>query len=135
MQQMIREAVSPVLETTKQETDIPARWGWVEASVWTERMLAALESGVKGGRWFSLTGKVFAPATLSAAWEKVKKSKGCAGIDRMSVERFEAKREQYLSELHESLKAGSYRPLPVKRVYIPKSDGSRRPLGIPTVVS
>jgi RNA-directed DNA polymerase len=126
-------AVSSVLETTKQETDIQTRWGWVEASVWTERMLAALDNGVKGGQWFSLMDKVYAPATLHAAWEKVKKSKGCAGIDGMSVERFEAKRESYLTELHEALKTGSYRPLPVKRVYIPKSDGGRRPLGIPAV--
>ena len=46
--------VSIVSETTKQETEIRDRWSWVEACVWTDRMLAALENGVKGGCWFSL---------------------------------------------------------------------------------
>jgi hypothetical protein len=43
---------------------------WMEACVWTERMVLALVNGVKGGRWFSLMDKVFAPATLEAAWRK-----------------------------------------------------------------
>src|SRR5215216_7740803 len=46
-------------------------WSWVEASVWTDCMVSALENGVKGDRWFSLIDKVYAPTTLEAAWEKV----------------------------------------------------------------
>jgi hypothetical protein len=46
-------------------------WSWVEASIWTERMVSALVNGVKGGRWYSLMDKVYAPDTLEAAWEKV----------------------------------------------------------------
>jgi RNA-directed DNA polymerase len=49
----------------------PVRWEWVEASVWTERMLAALGNGVKGGKWYSLIDKVYNPRTLKAAWKKV----------------------------------------------------------------
>ena len=45
----LNKAASAVLETTKRESE--ARWDWVEASVWTERMLAALGNGVKGGKW------------------------------------------------------------------------------------
>jgi RNA-directed DNA polymerase len=45
-------------------------WSWVEASVWTDRMVSALENGVKGGRWYSLMDKVYAPDTLEAAGEK-----------------------------------------------------------------
>lgn len=127
----LNQAVSAVLETTKREAE--ARWDWVEASVWTERMLAALGNGVKGGKWYSLMDKVYSLSTLEAAWERVKANKGVAGIDRISIKRFKAQREKYLIELHETLKAGTYRPEAVKRVYIPKSDGKQRPLGIPTV--
>ncbi len=125
------QAASAVLETTKR--GVEARWDWVEASVWTERMLAALGNGVKGGKWYSLMDKVYALSTLEAAWGRVKANKGAAGIDRISTKRFKEQAEKYLTELHETLKAGTYRPEAVKRVYIPKSDGKQRPLGIPTV--
>jgi RNA-directed DNA polymerase len=108
-------------------------WSWVEASVWTDRMVSALENGVKGGRWYSLIDKVCAPATLEAAWEKVRTNAGAAGVDRQSVERFEANEELYLAELAAALREDSYRAQPVRRVDIPKGDGRTRPLGIPTV--
>src|SRR5271163_897032 len=108
-------------------------WSWVEASVWTERMVSALENGVKGGRWYSLMDKVYAPATLKAAWERVRANGGAAGVDGQSLERFAAQEELYLTELATALREGSYRPQPVKRVDIPKGDGKTRPLGIPTV--
>ena len=108
-------------------------FAWVEASVWTERMLSALGNGVKGGKWFSLMDKVFAPKTLAAAWMKVRANKGAAGVDGQSIERFAAKAEDYLAELSAALREGSYRPQAVKRVDIPKGDGRTRPLGIPTV--
>jgi RNA-directed DNA polymerase len=104
-----------------------------EAGVWTERMLSALANGVKGGKWFSLMDKVFAPKTLAIAWTKVRANKGAAGVDGQSIERFAAKAELYLSELSEALRAGTYHPQAVKRVEIPKGDGKTRPLGIPTV--
>ena len=65
------KAISSVLETATQETDIHARWAWLEASVWTKPMLTALENGVKGGKWFSLMDKVYALATLQAAWQQI----------------------------------------------------------------
>jgi len=106
---------------------------WAEASIWTDRMVSALGNGVKGGKWFSLIDKVVRPATLEAAWQRVARNKGAAGVDGQSVERFEHQAERYLLELHTELKAGTYRPSPVKRVEIPKADGKTRPLGIPTV--
>ena len=84
----LREAISSVLATTKQETDTYNPWSWVEASVWTNPMLTALENGVKGGKWFSLMDKVYALATLQAAWQQVRKNKGSHGVDEMSIERF-----------------------------------------------
>ena len=108
-------------------------WAWVEAAVWTERMLSALGNGVKGGKWYSLIDKVYAPATLALAWAKVRANQGAAGVDGQSVDRFAAKAEIYLSELSSALREESYRPQAVKRVEIPKGDGRTRPLGIPTV--
>jgi RNA-directed DNA polymerase len=112
----------------------PSRnWAWAEASIWTERMVSALENGVKGGKWFSLMDKVYAPRTLEAAWRKVRAKRGAAGVDGQGVAQFESRAEAYLAELHEALKTDRYRPLPVKRVEIPKGDGRTRPLGIPAV--
>ena len=108
-------------------------WAWVEARVWTDRMLSALGNGVKGGKWYSLIDKVFAPDTLELAWTKVEANKGAAGVDGQSVDRFAAKAEVYLSELATALREDSYRPQAVRRVEIPKDDGRTRPLGIPTV--
>jgi RNA-directed DNA polymerase len=54
-------------------------------------MLSALVNGVKGGKWYALMDKVFAPDTLAAAWKKVRANKGAAGVDGQSIEPFEAR--------------------------------------------
>lgn len=120
-------------EEARQGAETLRNWAGVEAGVWTERMLSALENGVKGGRWYSLIDKAYAPATLEFGWTKVQANDGAAGVDGQSVERFAAKAEEYLSELSTALREGSYRPQAVRRVEIPKDDGRTRPLGIPTV--
>jgi len=118
---------------TKQTGETQAM-DWVERSVWTDRMLEALEQGVKGGVWFSLIDKVYRPKTLYAAWQAVKKNGGSAGTDHENIERFEQKLEENINKLSEELRAETYRPRSIKRTYIDKP-GSRekRPLGIPTV--
>ena len=108
-------------------------WTWVEASVWNERMLAALENGVKGGKWFSLIDKVYRAETLKVAWQKVAANGGAAGVDGQSVKQFAARAEMYLKELSIALERGTYRPMPVRRVEIAKGGGKHRPLGIPVV--
>jgi RNA-directed DNA polymerase len=95
-------------------------------------MLAALQTGVKGGTWHSLIDKVSRPETLVLGWLQVERNAGAAGVDRMSVERFAQGRDCYLAELAQALRDGSYSPQPVRRVYIPKGRG-QRPLGIPAV--
>ena len=95
-------------------------------------MLAALQSGVKGGKWHSLIDKVYRLETLELGWAQVEKNAGAAGVDRISVQRFARRRDQYLAELAQALREGKYCPLPVRRVYIPKGKG-QRPLGIPAV--
>jgi RNA-directed DNA polymerase len=122
--------MSAVPATAKQDTDTRGR---VEATIWTERMLAALDNGVKGGKWFSLIDKVTRLQTFEIAWRQVAAKRGCAGVDGQSVERFGQSAPKYLGELAEALESGSYRPQPVKRVQIPKGGGKTRPLGIPAV--
>ena len=95
-------------------------------------MLAALQTGVKGGKWHSLIDKVSRRETLELGWTQVERNAGAAGVDRMSVERFAQARERYLGELTSALRDGSYLAQPVRRVYIPKGKG-QRPLGIPAV--
>jgi len=128
------EGPAAVSEGTKQAGEIRARWAWVEPSVWTERMLTALEAGVKGGKWFSLMDKVEALANLRSAFERVKANGGAAGVDHQTVEMFERHLEENLEKLSRSLKDGSYRPQAIRRVWIPKPGSTeKRPLGIPTV--
>jgi RNA-directed DNA polymerase len=102
------------------------------ASVWTERMVEALDARVETG-WYSLMDKVVLDGTLRRGWERVQANAGAAGIDRVSIERFEANLDERLRRLGDELKTGTYRPQAVRRVEIPKGDGSMRPLGIPTV--
>src|ERR1700691_6729150 len=125
---------APLVQIAKQGAE--ARdWSWVEGSVWTDRMLSGLGNGVKGGVWYSLMDKVYAPKTLGAAWAKVQANDGAAGVDRQSIEWVAANAEMYLAELSRELRTGEYRPSAIRRVEIPKGDGGVRPLGIPTVKS
>ena len=109
-------------------------WTWVEPTVWTARMVAALDEGVRGGVWFSLIDKVHRRSTLAVAFTRVKANGGAAGVDHVTVAQFEADVDGNLARLSESLRDGTYRPQAIRRVWIPKP-GSRekRPLGIPTV--
>jgi len=84
-------------------------------------------------KWYSLYDKVFAVKNLQAAWERVQANGGAAGCDGQTVAQFAVNAEANLLALHEQLRTKQYRPRPVKRVWIPKAGGGRRPLGIPTV--
>ena len=118
----------------KQAGEPQGRWSWVEPSVWTERMLTALEEGVKGGKWYSLIDKVSSLRNLRSAFCQVKRNRGSAGVDRVTIGMFEAHLEENQQRLSESLKEGGYRPQAIRRVWIPKPGSQeKRPLGIPTV--
>ena len=118
----------------KQTGEIRDRWSWVEPSVWTPRMLTALEQGIKGGKWFSLIDKVYAPGNLTAAYTRVAANGGAAGVDHQTVELYERQLSANQEKLASQLQDGSYRPQPVRRVWINKpGTKERRPLGIPTV--
>src|SRR6185369_12234160 len=118
----------------KQAGETPSRWTWVEPSVWTERMLTALETGVKGGQWFSLIDKVYAVANLRSAAAKVAANEGRAGVDHVTTEQFMERLDENVEQLTRQLREGTFRPQAIRRAWIPKLGSQElRPLGIPTV--
>lgn len=84
-------------------------------------------------KWYSLYDKVYAPANLQTAWERVERNNGAPGIDGVTIKRFREAAEIRLQQLSGDLQTKQYRPQPVRRVYIEKQGGGKRPLGIPTV--
>ena len=130
----MEEQRSSVPDKAKQERTHLSPWDWVEPSVWTDKMLAALERGVKGGKWFSLIDKVYYMPNLRSAWKKVAANRGSAGIDNVSIEHYRRHAEQRLNRSSILLKDNKYHPAGVKRVWIDKAGSKdKRPLGIPTV--
>lgn len=82
---------------------------------------------------FSVYGKILHKDVLTEAFRKVKKNKGCAGIDKVSIERFEENLDENIELILNELRTKTYKPSPVRRKYIPKKNGKLRPLGIPTI--
>lgn len=88
----------------------------------------------KQRRFHSLYDRIFRLDILWRAWKEVRASKGSAGIDGITFEIIEEYGvEEYLLDIQEDLRNRKYRPKPVKRVYIPKTDGKQRPLGVLTI--
>ena len=85
-------------------------------------------------RFHALFDRICRSDVLWEAWRRVRKNKGAAGIDRQTLEAVEEFGvDRLLGEVQAELSEGRYRPLPVRRVQIPKPQGGVRPLGIPTV--
>ena len=79
-------------------------------------------------KWHALIDKVYARRNLQAAWERVQANAGAPGGDGITVAQYAEPAEQWLPELAADLRAKTYRPQPVRRVYLPKAGGGRRPL-------
>jgi len=107
---------------------------WANRLVWTDRMLTALEQGVRGGRWHTLIDKVYQPVHLWMSSLVVLGNQGAAGVDHQTVEDFGEKDLEETQRLAEELRTERYRPHAVRRTWIPKPGSTeKRPLGIPTV--
>lgn len=115
--------------------DACSAWLHAKPWVWTERMLTALEQGVKGGKWFSLIDKIYHETTLFAAAQQVTaKRRKAAGVDHVTPEHFARDLPKHVVQLAEQLRNGTYVPNVVRRTWIDKpGKKEKRPLGIPTV--
>ncbi len=104
-----------------------------------QKLQTALRDKAKGTpkyRFYALYDKVYREDVLAFAYACCKANGGAAGVDGQSFEDIDKYgRKRWLDELMQELRSRIYRPLPVRRVYIPKPDGKQRPLGIPTSAS
>ena len=119
-----KEEKPATVPEAKQAGETHDRWKWVEPTVWTERMLSALEEGVKGGKWYSLMDKVYRLPNLMSAYREVKRRKGGAGVDHETIEMFERDLIENLRKLSTELASGRYRPRAKQAT--PLSAGRRR---------
>ena len=100
-----------------------------------QRGLYQAAKSEKDRRFHSLYDKIYRPDVVKQAWEEVKANRGAPGIDQESIEAIVAGGEEgFVAEVEKQLRAKTYRPLAVRRVYIPKPRGGQRPLGIPAIV-
>jgi group II intron reverse transcriptase/maturase len=102
-----------------------------------EKLRTALHTKAKNSpdyRFYALYDKVYRWDVLAVAYTQCRENGGAPGVDKQTFKDIEEYGPfQWLSELAEELRSGTYEPKPVRRVYIPKPDGKQRPLGIPCI--
>ena len=134
MKETQRQIELPGVPKAKQGREAAPRWAWTEAGVWTERMLATLERGITGGKWYSLIDKVWKMENLQRAVEKVCRGKSQKKADGRRCRQYAERSGRRLPWLQQQVRSGQYQPQPAQRVWIPKPGRQEmRPLGIAPV--
>ena len=119
--------------TDEESTDPAQEMRADEASRPGEHKCRRVEKN-RGSQERSMMEQVLAPENLAQAWKRVRANRGAPGIDGMTVEAFPAFCREHWPRIRAALWDGTYRPAAVRRVFIPKTDGTPRPLGVPTVL-
>ena len=122
----------PIRSSSRITTRIAKKQSPIERVLVLTVVDAYRESRMTKQKVHSLTGRI-TPELMLAAFKAVKRNRGAAGIDKISIKMFEANLEDNLQALMKDLKKGSFEPKPLRRVFIPKNETEFRPLGIPSV--
>ena len=121
-------------EPASSQPNSPGRRKSVDHVERLQRRLGAAAKRSEGRRFHALYDRISRRDVLGEAWKRVKRNKGAAGVDAETIASIRALGEEsFLNDLSKTLRAGRYRPQAVRRHWIPKANGGRRPLGIPTV--
>lgn len=129
-----RPAIVTGATQPKQAGEVRDLRGWIERSVWTDRMLTRLAQSGPTTVWFGLWDKVRVPRNLQAAFQAVWRNRGAPGVDEQTVQEFDREAASELARLEEELRTQRYRRQPARRVWIEKMGTTeQRPLGIPAV--
>jgi len=105
----------PGVPMAKQGREVAPQWAWTEASVWTERMLATLERGIKGDKWYSLMDKVWKMENLQSAVAKVARNKSPHKPDGQRCRRYAEQKDWRLPVLQDKLRTGEYQACSASR--------------------
>ena len=100
----------PGVPQAKQGREVAPQWAWTEASVWTERMLATLERGIKGNKWYSLIDKVWKMENLQSAVDRVVRNKSKHKPDGQRCWRYAQQKDRHLAVVQDKLRKGEYQP-------------------------
>jgi RNA-directed DNA polymerase len=121
---------------TKQEPSDPMQGSLPDDAEWpgtdpTQHGGKHSEATAETETWME---QVLDPTNVQCAWQRVRSNRGAPGMDGMTIAEFPAFAREHWERIRSQLREGAYHPAPVRRVYIPKPDGSQRPLGVPTVL-
>lgn len=128
------EASKPAKDQTEEGNPDPVEDIQVNTASWRDKDECRHGSKHGDSQAENLMEQILQPENFTLAWKRVKANQGAPGIDGRSIDAFPAYCREHWPKIRAAIQEGSYRPSPVRRVFIPKPDGTERPLGVPTVL-